>query len=213
MSEKIIEYPVFENEEQEESFDWDAFYAERDAQLFRLFDSALAFQEKVPLRYDMDNGVWLYKGDVKVRGKDGNIKEEVEVRDSQTLYWLLDEYCVSSLIYHFYSPSCKYLGFADHAHSFDEVLRAVLKDPLEFFIPKQNAGEYSNQQIKLIEKFREKICLDIGESPKNDIISDIDFEAMEKIEVVSISSAEMDAMIEEEWQEFCEENPVFRLTD
>lgn len=60
----------------------------------------------------------------------------------------------------------------DHEHFFDSVLHACLCSPNIFYIPKKYVGQYSEQEIQLLDQVREHACRSIGKVPAVPIVYD-----------------------------------------
>lgn len=64
-------------------------------------------------------------------------------------------------------------GF-EHVHSFDSVIRCVLHDPVNFYIPECVLDQYSAQEIRLLELVRARLCADMKCAPKAKIVDVLD---------------------------------------
>ena len=67
--------------------------------------------------------------------------------------------CQAGLIFHYdYQDAIQHVeDFPDHQHSIEGVLHAVMNDPENFFVPEENLGEYSEQELNLIAAWQQTL--------------------------------------------------------
>ena len=97
--------------------------------------------------YNQDKGCW-----------------EVEFPNRATeegdLLYVACEYLWTSLYYPYNTDETKGKEYSGHAHSFDDVIRAVLHDPAGFSI-EGHEKYYSQQERDLLAKLQEKLKLEM----------------------------------------------------